>query len=175
MRRLALCLALALVIGACGAAGQTAATTVPSASSTTGDSTLDATTTLRPSTTTTTLPPPTTTTTTSRPTTSALPAFPPGRESLVHGGDAWVVVLAGAETADDAALSDATQAAADAGYQTGPTDCDFGAEEALGQPDGTITVSVYLESEADAQAALLAFEARGVSGVVAQVQTFCLD
>lgn len=44
-------------------------------------------------------------------------------------------------------------------------------------PEGsvTVTVSVYLETEVDAQAALLAFEARGVSGVVAQVQTFCLD
>jgi len=36
-------------------------------------------------------------------------------------------------------------------------------------------VSVYLETEADARAALVAFKARGVSGVVAQVTTFCLD
>jgi hypothetical protein len=42
-------------------------------------------------------------------------------------------------------------------------------------PEGTKTVSVYLETEADARAALLAFEARGISGVVALVQTFCLD
>ena len=42
-------------------------------------------------------------------------------------------------------------------------------------PDGTLTVSVYFETEADAQQAQLAFEARGFNGVVATVQTFCLD
>ena len=87
-----------------------------------------------------------------------------------------MVVLAGSDDFNDPVLDEATQAAEDAGYNTGPTDCDFGAAEALG-PEGsvTVTVSVYLETEVDAQAALLAFEARGVSGVVAQVQTFCLD
>jgi hypothetical protein len=94
---------------------------------------------------------------------------------LEHGGVTWAVVLAGAETADDPALSDAIRAAEDAGYVAGSTDCDEGAQEALGQPDGNSTVSVYVESEADAQAALLAFEARGISGVVTQVTTFCLD
>ena len=85
-----------------------------------------------------------------------------------------MVVLAGSDDFNDPVLDEATQAAEDAGYNTGPTDCDFGAAEALGS-EGTVTVSVYLETEVDAQAALLAFEARGVSGVVAQVQTFCLD
>ena len=75
----------------------------------------------------------------------------------------------------DPVLAEAILAAEEAGYTTGATDCDDGAPEALGQPDGNSTVSVYLENEADAHAALLAFEARGVSGVVAQVQTFCLD
>ena len=85
------------------------------------------------------------------------------------------MVLAGSATPDDPVLAEAILAAEQAGYTTGATDCDDGAPEALGQPDGTSTVSVYLESEADAHAALLAFEARGVSGVVAEVQTFCLD
>ena len=104
-----------------------------------------------------------------------MPAFPPGRETLEHGGDAWALVLAGSDNVNDAVLTEATQAAEDAGYITGPTDCDLGAQEALGMPDGTLTVSVYLETEADAQEALLAFEVRGVSGVVAMVKTFCLD
>jgi hypothetical protein len=72
-------------------------------------------------------------------------------------------------------LAEAVEAAEDAGYLTGPTDCDFGAAEALGQPAGNLTVSVYLESESDAEAALIAFETRGVAGVVGLVQTFCLD
>ena len=85
------------------------------------------------------------------------------------------MVLAGSATPDDPVLAEAILAAEEAGYTTGATDCDDGAPEALGQPDGTSTVSVYLENEADAHIALLAFEARGVSGVVAEVQTFCLD
>jgi hypothetical protein len=94
---------------------------------------------------------------------------------LEHGGDAWVVVLAGSDDSNDPVLSAAVEAAEDAGYVTGPTDCDAGAAEALGQPEGNLTVSVYLASQADAESALLAFEGRGVGGVVAQVQTFCLD
>jgi hypothetical protein len=94
---------------------------------------------------------------------------------LEHGSDTWVVVLVGSDDFEDPVLVEAVEAAEDAGYLTGPTDCDIGAAEALGQPEGNLTVSVYLESESDAEAALLAFEARGVTGVVAQVQTFCLD
>ncbi len=124
---------------------------------------------------TTTVPPTTTATTAPAQPSTTLPAFPPARQDLEHGGSTWVVVLAGSATPDDPVLAEAILAAEQAGYTTGATDCDDGAPEALGQPDGTSTVSVYLESEADAHAALLAFEARGVSGVVAEVQTFCLD
>ncbi|MGH8951186.1 MAG: hypothetical protein ACRDX9_07160 [Acidimicrobiia bacterium] len=170
MKRLTLCLVLALVIGSC-ADPDTGATT--SAAPTTVDTTPATEPATTPTTAPTTLPP--TTVTTVAPTTTALPPFPPGRETLEHGGDAWVVVLAGSADENDPVLAGATQAAEDAGYVTGPTDCDEGADAALGMPDGTKTVSVYLETEADAQAALLAFEARGVSGVVALVQTFCLD
>ena len=93
----------------------------------------------------------------------------------MHGGSTWAVILAGATNADDPVLTDATRSAEDAGYTTGPTDCDQGAAEAIGQPEGALTVSVYFDTEADALAAALAFDSRGVNGVVAEVQTFCLD
>jgi hypothetical protein len=164
-RRLAVGLILTSLIGSCATEPETAGTT-PAPSTTVAGT---------PSSTTTTTPPTTTPPTTVPPTTSALPAFPAGRETLEHGGDTWAIVLAGSDNVNDAVLTEATQAAEDAGYVTGATDCDLGAEEALGMPDGTLTVSVYFDTEADAQAALLAFEARGVSGVVATVKTFCLD
>jgi hypothetical protein len=120
----------------------------------------------------------TTTTIPTTTTTLALPTFPPGRTNLEHGGDTWAVVLAASEDIDDPLLAEAEGHARDAGYLTGPTDCDDGAATALGlsESDGHYyTVSVYLNSEADAQAALEAFRARGVDGATALVQTFCLD
>jgi hypothetical protein len=116
--------------------------------------------------------------TTSTTTTLALPAFPPGRETLEHGGDAWVVVLAASEDFNDEALAAAEEQASEAGYLTGATDCDFGAAAALGLPESEshfYTVSVYLDSEVDARAALDAFRARGIDGAVGVVQTYCLD
>lgn len=106
-----------------------------------------------------------------------LPDFPPPAESLTHGGDTWVVVLAASEGYADPLLSEAVLAAEAAGYATGPTDCDVGAVAALGLPEDRqyYTVSVYLASEGDAIAARDAFAARGVGATVAQVQTFCLD
>jgi hypothetical protein len=170
MRRFAMILASTITIGSCAADPETAATSsVPTTVASTPETTTTTvvTTTVPPTTTATTAP--------SQPSTTALPVFPPGRESLEHGADTWVVVLAGSATPDDPVLAEAILAAEEAGYTTGATDCDDGAPEALGLPDGNSTVSVYLENEADAHAALLAFEARGVSGVVAQVKTFCLD
>ncbi|HYJ26007.1 MAG TPA: hypothetical protein VE027_13440 [Acidimicrobiia bacterium] len=158
--------------GAC--ATETATTTTVGASTSSSTSSTTEVTAVQPTTSTTVETSTTTTTTAPLPTTT-LPAFPPERASLEHGADTWVVVLAGSDTPDDPVLADAILAAEEAGYTTGATDCDDGAPEALGQPDGNSTVSVYLGNEADAHAALLAFEARGVSGVVAQVQTFCLD
>jgi hypothetical protein len=107
-------------------------------------------------------------------TTTALPDFPPEWLEQTHGGDAWVVVLAAAEEFDDPAIETANAVAESFGFHTGATDCDFGASEALGVPEG-VSVSVYFESEADAEAALLAFQARGVEGAVALVQTYCMD
>lgn len=109
-------------------------------------------------------------------TTTTLPPFPPARDQLVHGDPTWAVVLAGSEDPADPVLAEAEQAAEEAGYTTGLTDCDDGAAEALGLPaPGTYTVSVYLETEEDAEAAAVAFAARGTEGVVAEVRTFCLD
>jgi hypothetical protein len=175
MRQASLGLALVLAFAACSAEVETGAITSSSTTPpVTVADTLEATTTIATTTSSvsTTLPP---TTTTPQPSTTAPLPFPPGRESLEHGGDAWVVVLAGSDDIDDPVLAEAVEAAEDAGYLTGPTDCDFGAAEALGQPAGNLTVSVYLASESDAEAALLAFATRGVTGVVGQVQTFCLD
>lgn len=86
-----------------------------------------------------------------------------------------MVVLAASDEPDDPAMTQAKTDAEQAGYRTGVTDCDFGASEAWGPDAGAYTVSVYLRAEQDAHAALAAFEARGVAGVVAEVQTFCLD
>jgi hypothetical protein len=127
--------------------------------------------------------PPTTTTiiattTTVPATTLHLPAFPPERPNLEHGGDAWVVVLAASEEFEDPILAEAVGHARDAGYLTGATDCDVGAAAAVGLSESDrhyYTVSVYLNSETDAEVALEAFLARGVDGAVARVQTYCLD
>jgi hypothetical protein len=111
-------------------------------------------------------------------TTITLPPFPPGRTELEHGGDTWAVVLAASEDIDSTELLTAESAAQDAGYVTGATDCDFGAATILGRPeeDGHFyTVSVYFNTENDADSALEAFRARGVEGAVGVVQTFCLD
>jgi hypothetical protein len=168
-------IAVLIMSGAC--ATETATTTTVGATTSSPSATTEGTPVQTTTSTVTTTAPPTTTATTApaQPSTTALPQFPPARQDLEHGGSTWVVVLAGSATPDDPVLAEAILAAEQAGYTTGATDCDDGAPEALGQPDGTSTVSVYLESEADAHAALLAFEARGVSGVVAEVQTFCLD
>ncbi len=162
-------LVMVALIGACaseGAQDTTTSTTAP-ATSTTEASPVTSTTKAAPVTTTTTAA--TTTVTVD------LPDFPPAREDLEHGGTTWAVVLAGAEDADDPVIQDAIQAAEDAGYVTGPTDCDEGAADALGATGYVLTVSVYFETESDARAAAAAFQARGVDGVVAEVQTFCLD
>jgi hypothetical protein len=187
MRRLIICLGvLVLGVAACSDQADTPTPTTPVTTTTTAP---PETTTAAPAETTTTPVPTTTTTvatttttpepTTSEPaeTTTTLPPFPSPRESLEHGGEAWVVILAGADDFGDPALDDAVTAAADAGYVTGPTDCDFGAAQALGMSDDAhvVSVSVYFETEADAQAALVAFAARGVSGTVATVNTYCLD
>ncbi len=121
-----------------------------------------------------------TTTTAAPATTLGLPLFPPELAEAEHGDYAWVVVLAGSHDFEDPAFDIAVGDAEAAGYDfSGPTDCDEGAPEALGMSDddsgNVYTVSVYLRNEEDAHAALAAFQARGVDGVVALVQLFCLD
>ena len=86
-------------------------------------------------------------------------------------------MLAGAPDFDDPVLTQAVASAELGGYSTGSTDCDFGAGEALGfrANEQVYTVSVYFETESDAQLALAAFASHGIDSVVAQVRTFCLD
>jgi hypothetical protein len=104
--------------------------------------------------------------------------FPPASTDLTQGSDTWALVLAGSDDPSSSALAEAEDRARAAGYRTGPTDCDMGAADALGLPSsgGILTVSVYFTSEAEARQAQSAFEALGQpGGVVAQVQTYCLD
>lgn len=127
MTRSAMTLALIFTIGSCAADLETAPTSsVPSTVAGTLDTTTTVVTTTVPPTTTVTTPPP-------QPSTTALPVFPPALASLEHGANTWAVVLAGSETPDDPALAEAILAAEEAGFAAGPTDCDEGAPEALGQ------------------------------------------
>ena len=84
-------------------------------------------------------------------------------------------ILAAAPTLDDPALVAAVDAAHAVGYATGQTGCDEGAAAAAGAPPGSLTVSVYFGTEADARAAQAAFDERGVPSTVALVRTGCLD
>jgi hypothetical protein len=88
-----------------------------------------------------------------------------------------VVILAASTDSNDPQLASAALDAEAAGYSTGVTDCDVGVAQALGlsEDEHYYSVSVYLETEADADQARDAFVARGLDATVAQVQTFCLD
>ena len=146
-KRRLLSLALLFVLAACGDDGSGAAAT------------------------TTTVAAETTTTTTAGPT-----PFPPERQDLEHGGDAWAFVLAGAAASEAPELEEATRVATEAGYTAGPTTCDQGAALLLGLPENSYTVSVFLEDEAGAHQAAQAFQDRGwEGGAVGVVQTYCLD
>lgn len=105
-------LAFVLAIAACSADVETATTSSSTTTSVTVADTLDATTTIATTT--------SSVSTTLPPTTTASLPFPPGRESLEHGGDTWVVVLAGSDDIDDPVLAEAVEAAEDARYLTGP-------------------------------------------------------
>jgi hypothetical protein len=147
------------------------------------------------------VPDPTTpsTSTTTSPTTTvaALPEFPPMDESLSTETTTWALYLA-VVTGDEASfdynapeLNEAGEAKVDAGYQGhliegedgGPPygwglSCDVGAAEALGVPADTyaVAVGIYFDTEALANEAKAAFEARGttIEGI-AQVETECLE
>jgi hypothetical protein len=107
---------------------------------------------------------------------AAVSGFPPANTNLTQGGTTWALVLAGSADFEDPALGHAAAVASDAGYTTGPTDCDLGAAQALGIDSEIVyTVSVYYATEAEARTAQAAFVERDLPGVIAQVQTFCLD
>lgn len=115
-----------------------------------------------------------TVTATSTPTGTA--TFPPAREDVGQGNPTWAAVLAAAESSEDPAIAAAVEAARQAGYDNvGVTDCDEGAPDAFGRPEGRNTVSVYYGSEADARTAAEAFESIGVRAVAAEIRTYCLD
>lgn len=119
-----------------------------------------------------------TTSTTGATGTEVLPAFPPDRHDLEHGGASWAVVLAAADDIGHPDLAAAMAAADAAGYRTGPTHCDEGAAAAHGldPATGVYTVSVYFDSRGLAQRAAEAFAAHGFPhGVVTEVRTYCLD
>jgi Putative peptidoglycan binding domain len=101
--------------------------------------------------------------------------FPEDSPPSCQGCEIWAVILAAAPAVDDPALLAAVDAAHAVGYATGQTGCDEGAAAAAGAPPGSVTVSVYFATEADARAARAAFAERGVSSTVALVRTYCLD
>ena len=77
-------------------------------------------------------------------------------------------------------LQAADAARGEAGYGSGggfgQLACDRGAPEALGRDGTSIAASVYFRTQAQAQQARAAFEARGHSVVgVVHVRTYCLD
>ena len=178
MRTTALVFSLGLLAAACGGGTSVDTTVAPPAEESTTTIPVTSTSTFTTSTSSTTSSSTTSTTTPPQTsTTEALPEFPPGRESLEHGGDAWVVILAASTSSEDPLLASAALDAEAAGYLTGVTDCDVGVVQALGlsEDEHYYSVSVYLENETDANQARDAFVARGLDGTVAQVQTFCLD
>jgi hypothetical protein len=155
-----------------------AGSTTTTAGSSTSTSGVSVTTTTTPPTTSTVIA---TTTTSTLPTTSTtLPEFPPAKDALEHGGDAWAVYLAVADDFGDPSLDEASSLAETYGYFAGVTDinCDQGAGEAVGVASGgsEVVVGVYFDTELDANQFVLAYEARGnaVAGV-GLVQTYCLD
>ncbi|HEV7758950.1 MAG TPA: hypothetical protein VGO78_08170 [Acidimicrobiales bacterium] len=129
--------------------------------------------------------PTTTPSSTASPTPPALPEFPP-EAPLEHGKSTWglylVVLPQGQASVDSAEFQAAQQAARDAGYSQAEgysgIGCDEGAAEALGlDPNADlIAPAVYFASEAQADQARAAFEARGqhVAGI-AHVTPYCLD
>jgi hypothetical protein len=109
-----------------------------------------------------------------------LPDFPDEFESF-HGSTPWAVYLEVSDDAESPALAAAGQSVIEAGYSDayyggGQLGCDQGAPEALGFSGDAHTVATYFETQAEAQQARAAFEARGHEVVgVAHVKTYCLD
>lgn len=87
----------------------------------------------------------------------------------------WAVVLAAAPDVSHPVLAEAQAFAQNAGYTTVATGCDQGAADALDAPQSSVTVSVYLASEADARRAVELFGQQGVTAVAARLTTTCLD
>jgi len=109
--------------------------------------------------------------------TVAAAGFPRTNTNVTQGGTTWGRRARGVgRLRGPPALWNAVNAASDAGYTAGPTDRDVGAAAAFGVTGEIIyTVSVYYGSQIDAQSAQAGFDAAGIDGAVAEVQTYCLD
>jgi hypothetical protein len=93
------------------------------------------------------------------------------------GTPVWAVYLAVAESFDAPAIAAAKTAKLHAGYVGAELslNCDQGASAALGVESGA-AVAVYFQTQAEAEQAQRAFEARGDAvAAIAQVQPICLD
>jgi cytoskeletal protein RodZ len=114
-------------------------------------------------------------------TTPALPEFPPQFTGIAHRQPAWGLYLAVVPPGQYEApeLAAASAAAENAGYGPiggGDINCDEGAYETLGKEQNSVAAAVYFETEAQANQAKAAFEARGTQVVgVAHVLTGCMD
>jgi cytoskeletal protein RodZ len=148
--------------------------TVPPTTAAPDPSTTETPTTETPSTT------PSTTPSSTTPSAPALPEFPP-ELSTVHGQPAWGLYLAVVppgqyEAPELAAASAAAEAAGYGPAGGGDINCDQVAYEVLGKEQNSVTAAVYFATEAQANQARAAFEARGQSVVgIAHVTTYCLD
>jgi len=114
-------------------------------------------------------------------TTPPLPEFPPEFAGMAHGQPAWGLYLAIAppdqwESPEIEAASAAAEAAGYGPAGGGDINCDNGATEALGVEQNSVASAVYFETEALANQAKAAFEARGTEVVgVVYVTTYCMD
>jgi hypothetical protein len=99
---------------------------------------------------------------------------------MTQGGNAWAVYLAvvPSDQRGGPEYQAADAARAEAGYEpaSGELGCDQGAPEALGRDSSSAAVGVYFDSQARAEQARAAFQARDHSVVgVVQVRTYCAD
>jgi hypothetical protein len=123
---------------------------------------------------------PSTTATSSTTTQPPLPGFPPQFTGVTQGGQTWALYLAVVpqDQYGGPEYQAAEAALAEAGYRNsgGSLACDHPAPEALGRDSSSVTVGVYFESQAQAEQARTAFQARNHSVVgVVHVKTYCLD
>lgn len=109
------------------------------------------------------------------------PGAPPALPDEIvpeHGGTAWGLYLAVAESLEDPVVNEWIARAEELGYTpaVGSIECDDGAATELGIPSGWSGVAIYFATRDDAETAheALAVEDREPYGI-ARVTTYCLD